>query len=449
MIKARWAWLVIGLILIGLYLNGALRHARLVNTDMTKTDQSAYMDYARSMRESGYTFVGGRNRMPVYPFLQSLLYEPGLSDEAFFARGKQFNIFLSATLLIGLYVLLDRYLPFWPAVNLLLIAAFTVFIFKAAYFQTELLFYFVNLCCFLALTMMLWRPTWRLGMLTGLLLGVAHLTKASVMVGLAIYVSVALAKVVYTSWRRRRSSNLDRGPAWRSLGERLLPIAAVVAVFLVTVSPYIITSKRVFGRYFYNVNSTFYIWYDSWVEAKAGTRAHGDRVGWPDMPPEEIPSMQKYLREHTVAEIGQRFRHGLWVTLREASRAYGYFKYFCLYALFGLLIVAVHARHTIRLLRRFPFLWLWGLAYFGLYLALYAWYVPISFGTRLPLAQFLPLMFAISFVLWRLYAGRLYLPVAKRRIELGTPFAVLVSTWVAYDIYIVLAYKIVTMYGGE
>ena len=34
-----------------------------------------------------------------------------------------------------------------------------------------------------------------------------------------------------------------------------------------------------FGQYFYNVNSTFYIWYDEWGDAIKGARAHGDRVG--------------------------------------------------------------------------------------------------------------------------------------------------------------------------
>ena len=35
--------------------------------------------------------------------------------------------------------------------------------------------------------------------------------------------------------------------------------------------PYLSTSKRVFGQYFYNVNSTFYMWYDDWPHASVGT----------------------------------------------------------------------------------------------------------------------------------------------------------------------------------
>jgi hypothetical protein len=58
-------------------------------------------------------------------------------------------------------------------------------------------------------------------------------------------------------------------------------------------------------------------------------------------------------------------------------------------------------------------------------------------------------MFSMSFVLWRLYAAKLYVPTARGRMPLATPFATLVSVLVAYDIVIVLAYKIVTIYGGE
>ena len=65
---------VVGLIFVvlGLYWHGAVVQLTKVNTDLTSTDQSAYMHYTRQMYDSNYTFIGGRNRMPAYPFLQSL-----------------------------------------------------------------------------------------------------------------------------------------------------------------------------------------------------------------------------------------------------------------------------------------------------------------------------------------------------------------------------------------
>ncbi|MCA9945950.1 MAG: hypothetical protein KC449_20850, partial [Anaerolineales bacterium] len=70
-----------------------------VNTDRFRTDQAAYLDAAKQLKTSNYTALTDRNRMPVYPFLLSLVYEPGLSDEAFFARGKLLNIGLSLIIL--------------------------------------------------------------------------------------------------------------------------------------------------------------------------------------------------------------------------------------------------------------------------------------------------------------------------------------------------------------
>jgi hypothetical protein len=75
----------VGLLVLGtIYWHGAARHLRLVNTDVTFTDQSAYLDYAREMHQSGYAFVGGRNRMPAYPFLLTLVFEEDLPQEDFF-----------------------------------------------------------------------------------------------------------------------------------------------------------------------------------------------------------------------------------------------------------------------------------------------------------------------------------------------------------------------------
>jgi hypothetical protein len=63
--------IVLVFIFIAIYWNGAVKQLSRVNTDMSKTDQGAYMNYARKLYESDYQYKGGRNRMPVYPFVQS------------------------------------------------------------------------------------------------------------------------------------------------------------------------------------------------------------------------------------------------------------------------------------------------------------------------------------------------------------------------------------------
>jgi hypothetical protein len=106
----------------GLYWQGAMVQLVHVNTDMQSTDQSAYMNYAREMYDSDYAIIGGRNRMPLYPFLQSLFYRPNMTDEAFFIRGKQVNLVLSVCLLAVLAFIFRKFLSGLQSFNLILIA---------------------------------------------------------------------------------------------------------------------------------------------------------------------------------------------------------------------------------------------------------------------------------------------------------------------------------------
>jgi 4-amino-4-deoxy-L-arabinose transferase-like glycosyltransferase len=450
--KKTWHFLrppaVIGLILIiaGLYWYGAVEQLTRVNTNMNSTDQRAYMNYARSLYKSNYTFIGGRNRMPVYPFLQSLFYRPDMTDEAFFTRGKYINLVLSLGLLAGLEFVFRRFFSWLHSLNLLLIVAFTVFIFKAGYFQVELLFYFVNFCLFLLMWRLLQRMSWRLAILTGIVAGLAHLTKASILPGLAIFLVLAGVKWGWVTLRSRHSSG-DAIPA-KFILSHLLAVLLVGAFFLITVFPYINTSKRVFGHYFYNVNSTFYIWYDSWEEAKQGTRAHGDRVGWPDMPPEGIPSMSKYLREHTLQQIIGRFVDGGQRVLYNVVHSYGYFKYIVVYLCLLIIAILRFWRRVRQAVMSNPILYLFLVIYFAGYLLLYFWYVPIAGGDRLILAQFIPLMFTVSNGLHTLLlSSRLKIRGHSVHTLVISNLAILLI--VIADIYFVLTERVGTMYGGE
>jgi hypothetical protein len=432
------------LVLTGLYWYGAVQQLTLVNTDMTATDQSAYMEYARTMVESSYTVVGGRNRMPVYPFLQSLFYRPGMSDAAFFTVGKYVNLVLSLFLLAGLAGIFRWYLPWLAALTLLLITAFTVFIFKAGFFQTELLFYFLNFCLFLLMIHLLQRNAWPLAILTGIVAGIAHLTKASILPGLALFLAVAGLR---WGWVALQSRDSVQGGLPKRLLSNLLPVALVGICFLITVYPYISTSKRVFGHYFYNVNSTFYMWYDSWEEAKQGTRAHGDRVGWPTMPLEEIPSLRKYLREHTSEQIVNRVVGGGQTVLNNVVNSYGYFKYIILY--FILLVAAMFWswRQVVQALRTNPLLYLFLVTYFVLYFLLCFWYAPIASGNRIILAQFLPLLFSLAYG----FHGLLRSSTIKAGKYCITPSAVatvVILLIVVVDIYFVLTERVGIIYGG-
>jgi hypothetical protein len=411
---------------------------------MTSGDQSAYLEAARGMKQSGYTYQTDRNRMPLYPFLQSWHYQNGMEDARFFEQAKTFNVVLSVFILLGLFAIFIKLLPHHPAINLFLITTFLLFVFRAPFFQAELLFFFLAFVSYLLLCRLLLKPDVKWAILTGVVLGLTHLTKASILPAVGLYVGVALLQGITAVWQHHR---LPAPPTF-PLRQQLLAVSIVVILFLLTISPYIINSKRIFGHYFYNVNSTFYMWYDSWEEAKAGTRAHGDRVGWPDMPPEEIPSFGKYVREHTPQEIVARFYHGLRRTIKATRASFGYFNYFALYSVLTLLTVSIRYRHTVWLFQRYFFPFLFIVTYFSSYLLIYSWYFPVSHGIRFSQSQFVPYMFTLSYILFVLYKGELVTWWRGRPIRFTAVFNFFVTIMLIPDVYLVITDRIARIWGG-
>ena len=433
-------------ILVALYWHGAMLQLEQVNTDMHAIDQSAYMAYTRNLEASRYTFIGGRNRMPVYPLLQSLFYQTDMTDEAFFKQGKTINLVLSLVLLVGLSMIFCHFLPKLDTFIQLLIVAFTVFIFKAGYFQVELLFYFMNFCLFILMWRLLQQPSRKMAIITGIVAGLAHLTKASILPGFALFLGLV---ALWWGWRVVSNRHFTgQGFISRFKLSQLLPVLLAGFFFILTVFPYINTSKRVFGYYFYNVNSTFYLWYDSWEEAKQGTRAYGDRIGWPDMDAEDIPSMTKYLREHTVPQIINRFIHGGVVVVDEVVHSYGYFKYIMIYLCMCIAAGLGFRERTRQLVMANRNLCIFLVFYFTAYLLLYFWYAPIADGNRLILAQFIPLMFTFSYGLYKLLnTSRVQVFGASVRISDIVNLVILLI--ITVDIVFVMTQRIGTMFGGR
>jgi hypothetical protein len=434
--------------LVYIYWHGAVMRLRDVNTDITRVDQGAYLHYAvrwyKVLHErDDFPYRGARG--PLYPLLLSLAYDPDLTEEAYFIRGKYINVVLTLIILGCLFIIFRRHLSFFHSVNLILVSAFTVYVFIAATFHPEPLFYYLSFCAFLLLCKMLINPSWGLGILTGFVVGVAYLTKLSLLPTVALFFLFSAAKALRPLGARLLGrSHIASRPRLdvRAFSLRLASIALVVLIFLATVYPFIRSNKKVYGKYFYCVSTTFYMWYDSWEEVKQGTKAHGDRKGWPDMPPEEIPSLSKYLREHTIQQMVDRMWNGLKILHQRSAESYGYYRYVLIYFAFLLILVIVNGRHSIEMAVKYPFLLLFCLAYFVAYLFGYAWYTPIASGTRFTLALFLPFMFATSYAIQT--QPTRYLPVRPfgAKIKLQDVFNVSVLFILSLDIYFVLTKRI-------
>ncbi len=435
------------LLALCLYWYGAGVHSRRVNTDADRYDQSAYMEYAKKLHDTRYTYVGGRNRMPVYPFIMSLFYTPGMDDNAYFERGKKINTVLSLLVLLAVSVIFLKRFPLHDALNCLLIAAFSVFIFRAAYFQAEVLYYFLFLCVFLLLVHLYIAPNWKLAIAAGAVIGITHLTKASVLPALLLFVLFAGARECYLCYGRLRGAEKGLEQRLQTL-RRTASIAVTVLVFLLVVFPYIRTSKRIFGAYFYNVNSTFYMWCDTVDEWKNGPKAHGDRVGWPDMPEDQIPSLKKYLREHTAGQIVRRIIEGHRIALRSCRWSYGYFKYVVLYFTFFLFLCAANLKKMLQVVREHFFTIGFVVTLFGAYFFVNGWYNYMVPQVRHILAFFLPFMFCVLYAGATVFAGTLPFTLAGKKGDARTVFNVVISCIIAVDIYLVLTGRLLAMQGG-
>lgn len=449
----RWVFAALGLGLFlalgALFWTGAARQGRHVNIDPSRVDQEAYLNYARKMRESRYAAVGDRNRMPVYPFLHSLLDRPELSLTERFERGKRFNTALAIVLLAVLAIALKSRLGLLMAVTIAAIAAFTVFVYRAPYVQAELLYYTLSFLSFLLFLEVLQQPRVWVAILAGVAAGAAHLTKAALLPGLALFLATMLILSTWNLIRRREAKGF-------------VSLALVVLSFLIVVYPYISTSKKVFGRWFYNVNTTFYMWYDTHEQVMTGTRVHGDRQGWPDLPPEQIPTMSRYLQEHSTSQILGRVTTGLAKAHRFALRSYGYYKFvlffagFALFALllseFGAIAAASYGPQALRVSS-----WraenvaaiVFAACWIGGYLILVAWVSATNPGiTRLSLQVFLPLMFVLGYLSTRgdAVAQRLGL---SGRVALSQAFCILVLGILCVDYYFGMTHRLAALFAGD
>ena len=289
------------LICLAAYLHIAQTQS-IKNRDMRWSDQSSYMDEATKAYETRFTYTSNRNRMPLYPFLQALFYSPDLSPEAFFQQGKRLNVVLSLFCIALLsYVFFSRFSRLYAGYAMLLIAL-VVFAFKSPFFQTELLFYTLFGLTFILSIDTIKAPNKYKTVALGAMFALCQYTKASAMPGLVIFAASYGVLVLTKLYKREVNAHCARN----ILFSAVMP----VFVFLLLLSPYLLESNEKYGTYFYNVNTTFYIWYDSWEEAKAGTNQAGDTIGWPDLPDDEIPSLSKYLEEHTAQDIVNRFVNG-------------------------------------------------------------------------------------------------------------------------------------------
>src|SRR5262249_37702044 len=143
------------------------------------------------------------------------------------------------------------------ALTAVLVAMFTVFAYKSPYFQAEVLFYGIVFLLFVLLLSLLRHPHIGTAGLAGVVGGLAHLTKASVLPTILLGVACLLIRGIVDLRRHEAERNCRREQAFSSRSILRAPFCCAgvfLTLFLLVIFPYIRTSKARFGSYFYNVN---------------------------------------------------------------------------------------------------------------------------------------------------------------------------------------------------
>lgn len=387
---------VLGLIvLIWPYLQATLAHSRSLNYAPIFTDQGEYLQFAKTARMRNFLYTGDHNRMPLYPIFQGIFYQPGISDEVFFEAGKLRNILLSMILLGLLFLIFRKTLSTLPAALLTGIIGFSLYIFKAPYFQAEILFYFLAFLGFVLTLRLFANPGLKLGIVTGIVFGLAHLTKASILVGILLFGVVFVIQLVLAAAAQKKAG--QRLQVWsRPVLRQTASGVLVFVCFIAVIFPYISAMKARFGQYFYNVNTSFYVWYDSNPQAIAAEETYHFAEAWPNqLSQDQIPSLRNYLRTHSWQQILERIRFGIQEQSINIFSPFSVTNYHLSYLVILLLVFFVDVRRNLSLIRRHPYQILYSLLYFAGYLAAFIWYSPIAPERRFTYGLYIPFMYAV------------------------------------------------------
>jgi hypothetical protein len=384
----RWRLLSIGLA-AALFLVMALVHAQRVNTDPDRHDQDSYLAYAARLKESGFTAIGTRRQMPIYPTLQAVFYEPDASASAHFTRAKRVNIALSFGLSILLVWALARLLPRAEATNLALVAIFFVIAFRAPYVQAEVLVYALVFLQFLAMCRMWRAPTLPLALAVGGLTALGWLVKGTALLGLYVFLAALAVREGVRAFRfGARAPRAAFGNA--ALG------AVSFAAFFAGVYPYAKTSKAIYGAYLYDMSTRYVMWCDSWEQYCELNRRFGTHDIWKDHPPPEIPTMRSFFATHSLGDIALRTLGGLGEVVGNCLVSHGYALFFVLLLGFATALVVKNRDLRAKVLRVRDPAWAgWFVVpYLVLHLLVLGFYAPLGAGDRFSLAMFLPATYA-------------------------------------------------------
>lgn len=290
-------------------------------------------------------------------------------------------------------------------------------------------------------------PTPLLGVKTGLFLGLAYLTKASLLPAIIAFVFVFILKILFEYSNEKKI--WERQFSRKIMIYNFASLSLVLIAFLSILFPYLQESKQTYGHYFYNVNSTFYIWNDSWDEVLRGPIYANNGV-WPDLPRYQLPSFNEYVRNHSFQQVKDRFLVGLKAQLHYLTVPNAKINYLLIYAvsLFFFFAPKKQWGYLKKMIAQYWTLLLFFLLNLGGYMFLFSWYFPIAGGPRFIYGLFLPSLFLIFAVIKKITREDNKMRFANN-IRWFNYLDIIIFSFLIYDFYYVVMLKFPNGYFGS
>ena len=333
--------------------------------------------------------------MPLFPYILTKVVPDGAGVDDAFERGKRAGIVVGLAALAVYGAVLRRSLGALAGTVTTVVAAFGLVMLKAPWAQADLLYYFLFALTAWLMFRLLQSPNIPTAVATGLAVGCTQLTKPSAIPLFALFALAACAWIV---------AQRDQ-----TVGQRLKMtsvIASVGFIALLTILPYASNSNDIFGAPFFNVNSSYYLWYDSWPDVLAGTSAYGDQFGPPALPPSRIPTASDFLDHHSWGQIGTRVVEGL-ITEARLLAAWPVSWFVAAQTIAAAGALWTERARVGRVLRRDPIPYLFAAAVVMTYLVLSEWWMPITPAARFPMVLVLPVLTGSGWVVHALWTERI------------------------------------------
>lgn len=344
------------------------------NTQSSEWDQRDYLKLGL-WGANGRSFSDG-NRHPLYPLLLAPIAQRNIT---FFTQAKLLSIALGGIGLWGVYAIAKRHVGQWGGLLVVaLLLSNSEYRQSAGHVDVETLLVPLFLAAWhfggTAVSLSSQKPTLTNLMpsvLTGLFIGLCYLAKGTGMVLAITFIGVNLLIYLANKWRTNDPSG--------SCSYLARHLAGFLLSFGLVALPLWIHNIIHYHNPFYNVNTTHFMWLDSWEESYV----YG---------PSDLPTLTTYLQNHKIGEIMERLWNGIQIIPRQWYTALHLDGLpVASWAVYGMLLPGILLAAGAAKMTKFSSRFWFTAVLLTIFAFLFAWYHPISNHPRfiLPLSPIL------------------------------------------------------------